>query len=184
MLSRAAMELGTGFEHLARCADLTGQDIDAAARSQAICAALLERLAEVSQPDSGAASLLALFAHLASPACTWVEGHLAVELFEEDDGVRVRVLEDLGNGMRERVLPTVILRVELAEIVTAAEDIPQRLGDLRLDRVSARCVLLLAAPEEDVPSSVFEISETCLSAPPPPAVAIDDLDRGWDDVAS
>lgn len=178
------MELVTGFEHLARCADLTGRDIDAAARSQATCAALLERLAEVSRPESGAASLLALFAHLASPACAWLEGHLAVELFEEDEGLRVRVLEDLGNGMRERVLPSVVLRAPLAEIVSAAEDIPERLGDLRMDNVSSRCVLLLGAPEEDAPSSVFEISETCLSVPPPPVATIDDLDRGWDELAN
>lgn len=173
-----------GFPHLARCADLTGLEIDAAARSQEVCAALLERLAEVSRPESGAASLLALFAQLGSPACTWLEGELAVELFEEDDGIRVRVLTDLGNGMRERILPPVLLRAPLAEILSAAEEVPERLGDLRLERVSSRCVLLLGAPEDDVPSSVFEISETCLSAPPPPIATMDDLDRGWDELAN
>lgn len=128
-------------------------------------------------------TLLRLFAGLASPACLWLEGDLAVELFEEDEGVRVRVLEEVGGGLRERVLPAVIFRLALSDVLSGIYDAPELLGDLRIERVSLRCALLLAAvaPEDEVPSSVFEISETCLSAPPPPVVSVEDLDRGWDD---
>lgn len=177
MLSRAAMaemaeESGYSFAHVARCADLSADDLEVAGRSQEACAALLARMAQVSAPGTGAAGVLWLFSSLASPLCTWLEGDLAVELFEEDDGLRVRVLEDLGH-LRECVLPPVTLRAPLEEIIEAAEDIPERLGALRLDRVSSRCVLLLAAREDET-FTAFEISETCLSS------GIEHLDRGWD----
>jgi hypothetical protein len=151
---------------------LTSEDLDAAARSQERCAELLVRLADVSQPGSGSANVLWVFSRIASTECTWLEGDLVVELFEEDDGLRVRVLEDVG-GLRERVLPPVTFRAPLSELVEAIEDIPERLGDLRMEVVSARCVLLLSSLEES-PLSAFEISETCLTS------SIEFLDRGWE----
>jgi hypothetical protein len=139
---------------------------------------MLERLAE----QADATTLLALFAQLGSPACSWLEGDLAVELFEEDEGVRVRVLEEVGGGLRERVLPTITLPMPLSAVLAEVYDTPELLGELRIERVSSRCaMLLLASEEEEVPSSLFEISETCLSIPPPPAASVEDLDRGWDD---
>jgi hypothetical protein len=139
---------------------------------------MLERLAE----QADVTTLLALFAQLGSPACLWLEGDLAVELFEEDDGVRVRVLEEVGGGLRERVLPTITLRMPLSAVLAEVYDTPELLGDLRIERVSSRCAMLLLASEEEAgPSSVFEISETCLSIPPPPIASTEDLDRGWDD---
>jgi hypothetical protein len=138
---------------------------------------MLERLSE----QGDVTTLLALFGQLASPSCHWLEGELAVELFEDDDGVRVRVLEEVGGGMRERVLPTITLRMPLSEVLAEVYETPELLGDLRIERVSSRCAMLLLAAEEEMPSSVFEISETCLSIPPPPIASIEDLDRGWDE---
>ena len=153
--------------------------IELAVRSQGYCAEMLERLAG----EGDITTLLALFAQIGSPACLWLEGDLAVELFEEDDGVRVRVLEEVGGGMRERVLPTITLRMPLSEVLAEVYETPELLGDLRIERVSSRCAMLLLGSEDEVvPSSAFEISETCLSIPPPPrAASLDDVDQGWDD---
>jgi hypothetical protein len=157
--------------------------IELAVRSQGYCAEMLERLAA----EGDITTLLALFAQIGSPSCLWLEGDLAVELFEEDvRSVRVRVLEEVGGGMRERVLPAITLQVPLSEVLAEVYETPELLGDLRIERVSSRCAMLvLGAEDEAVPSSVFEISETCLSVPPPPPVAsVEDLDRGWDEPLS
>lgn len=138
---------------------------------------MLERLAE----QGDVTTILALFAQLGSPACLWLEGDLAVELFEEDSGVRVRVLEEAGAGLRERILPTVTLRMPLGDVLTEIYETPELLGDLRIERVSSRCAMLVLGGDEAIPSSVFEISETCLSVPPPAVASIEDVDRGWDD---
>jgi hypothetical protein len=151
--------------------------IELAVQSPGYCAEMLERLAD----QGDVTTLLALFAQLGSPACLWLEGDLAVELFEDDDGLRVRVLEEAGAGLRERVLPTITLRLPLSEVLSEIYETPELLGDLRIERVSSRCAMLLIGGEEEVPSSVFEISETCLSVPPPPVTSPDDLDRGWDE---
>lgn len=141
---------------------------------------MLERLAE----QGDVTTLLALFSQLGSPHCLWLEGDLAVELFEEDDGVRVRVLEEVGGGMRERVLPAVTLRMSLSVVLAEVYETPELLGDLRVEPVSSRCaMLLLRSEEEELPSSIFEISETCLSVPPPPIASSEDVDRGWDELA-
>jgi hypothetical protein len=150
-----------------------------AVQSPGYCAEMLERLAE----QGDVTTLLALFAQIGSPSCLWLEGDLAVELFEEDDGLRVRVLEEVGGGMRERVLPTVTVRMPLSEVLSEVYETPELLCDLRIERVSSRCAMLLLGAEEEVPSSVFEISETCLSVPPPPAASIEELDRAWDEMS-
>jgi hypothetical protein len=137
-------------------------------------------LAELAEKGD-ATTLLALFARLASKECLWLEGDLAVELFEEEDGVRVRILEEVGGGLRERVLPTVTLRGALSDVLSEIYEAPELLGELRIERVSSRCAMLLLSTEEEVPSSLVEISETCLSVPPPPVESVEDVDRGWDD---
>ena len=141
---------------------------------------MLERLAGVGDITT----LLALFSQLGSPSCLWLEGDLAVELFEEDDGVRVRVLEEVGGGLRERVLPTITLRMPLSAVLAEVYETPELLGDLRVEPVSSRCAMLLLRSEDDeMPSSVFEISQTCLSIPPPPPASSELVDSGWDDLS-
>lgn len=153
--------------------------IELAVQSPGYCAEMLERLAE----QGDVTTLLALFAQLSSPSCLWLEGDLAVELYEEDEGVRVRVLEEVGGGMRERILKAVTFRMPLSEVLSEIYETPELLGDLRIERVSSRCAMLLLASEEEMPSSVFEISETCLSIPPPPPASAEELDRGWDELS-
>lgn len=161
-----------GFGHLQRLSDVSRVDVLTAVQSQAECAALLDRLAALSASDGadGSAVLVALFDQLAiAGGSGWLEGDLAVELFEEDDGTRVRVMSELGAGLREQVLPTVCLRARLADLTSGPEPVA-----LALEIVSSRCAMLLSA--EPVPTSTeFEISQTCLAIGPH-----EDVDAGWD----
>ncbi len=168
------------FGHLRACSDLGERDIDAATRSLDACAALLQRFAEVSAPRAGAPAILALFAHVGSPACTWREGALSVELFADGDETRVRVMEELAAGLLERVLPTVTLRAPLEELTGAIERFPAILADLRLMRPSLDCVWLVA--DEPAPASIpLEIDERSMSGIPPRQ---DDVGTTWDDALS
>jgi hypothetical protein len=141
---------------------LKARDLEAASRSQDQCAALLKRLSRAPSPGLSP-SLLTIFARLASPACRWLEGDVAIELFAEEDATRVRVLAELGAGQRERVLPAVTVPSILEDLTDIAERSPGLLGSLRLERVSSRCVLLVASSDEEAPMSCeFPISESCL----------------------
>jgi hypothetical protein len=166
-----------GFSHLGRLSDLTEGDVVAATVSQEECASLLSRLGQLAGPEDGravASILLTLFTRLAAVS-PWLEGDLAVELFEEDAGTRVRVMNELGGGLRERVLPAVTFRSSVAELSGAIADDLAVDDLLRLEAISSRCVLILAS--EPMPGSTdFEISQTCLT----PGAAPEDVDSGWD----
>lgn len=139
---------------------------------------MLARLAEVSAPSSGAAGILALFPHLA--LATWLDGPLAVELLADGDETRVRVMIELAAGLRERVLPTVMLRAPIEELTSALERFPALVADMRLEVVSPRCVWVFA--EESAPVSIpIELSERSISGIPDAHVDIDDA---WDEISA
>jgi len=174
--------MGTRYASLGRCIDVPEREVIAALVSRDECAALLERIASTTPPRSAIRALSTVLARLATPACAWLEGELAVELFEEDDGTKVRVMSEIGAGLRERVLPPITLEA-------AVEDVLGEIGRrhdvaplFRVERVSTRCALLLAYEEEEGPpaSTEFDISETSLAWAVPGA-SPDDVDSGWDD---
>lgn len=174
----------------ARASDLSERDALAALLSRDECAALLARIAGLPSDRSATRTLLALVGRLATPACTWLEGDLAVELFDDEAGTKVRIMSEIGAGLRERVLPAIALALPLAEVVAAFEKRRELTAVLRLERVSVRCVLLLASAEqeESAPMSTeFDISETSLTWPSAHAganlarVNLEDVDSGWDD---
>jgi len=159
--------------------DLSERDLIAALISRDECGAVLARIAANPSARSGSRALLALLGRLATPACTWLEGALAVELFEEDGGTKVRVMSEIGAGLRERVVPVVTVARPLAELVGAFEKRRELTAVLRLERISSRCAMLLAADEQLAPMSTqFDISETSLAWP---STAREDVDAGWDD---
>lgn len=168
MCYRPAMALGF--------VGLKARDLESASTSQDRCAHLLKRLARSPSPGLSA-SLLAVFARLASPSCRWLEGDVAIELFAEENVTRIRVLVELGGGQRERVLPPFTVPFALEEITEAAERTPELLGSLRLERVSSRCVLLVATDAPPV-SCGFSISDSCLAQLADSDVDIDEL--SWD----
>ena len=184
--------MATRYASIARCTDLPERDVIAALVSRDECAALLARIGAMGSPRSAARALAALVGRLATPACTWLEGALAIELFEEESGadvcVRVRVMSEIGGGLRERVLPVVELAQPLAELVAVLERRRDVMAMLHIEQVSARCALLLASDgrDESATSTSFDISETSLALGIVAAgsVTSDDVDSGWDDASS
>ena len=172
--------MATRYASLARCPDVPERDVIAALISREECAALLTRIADMPSAKTAARALLALIGRLATPACAWLEGDLAVELFEEEGATKVRIMSEIGAGLRERVLPVATIAQPVAELVVAFERRRELLTFLRLERVSVRCALLLASDEETSPASTeFDISETSLAWPSTGA-APEEVDSGWD----
>jgi hypothetical protein len=171
--------MATRYASPARCSELPERDLIAALISRDECALLLARIAAMPSPRATARALFGLLARLATPACTWLEGELAVELFEEEGGTKVRVLSESG-GFRERVLPIAILAQPLAELTASIANRGELAGLLRIEHVSARCVLLLASEENAPQSADFDISETSLAWATGPASTPEDVDAGWD----
>jgi hypothetical protein len=167
----------------ARVAEVSDRDVLAALMSRDACAALLARIAASAAARRRARALVALLSQVATPACTWREGDLAVELFEEEGATNVRVMSEIGAGLREQILPVVTIGQPLDQLVTAFESVHETGTVLRLERVSSRCALLLASDEECAPRSTgFEISETSLAWSFGSAGA-EDVDAGWDESA-
>jgi hypothetical protein len=160
-----------------RCSDLPERDVIAALLSRDECALLLARIALIPSARSASRALVALLGRLATPGCTWLEGELAIELFEHDaHETRVRVMSEVG-GLRERVVPTLVLAQPLEELVATFEKRRDAMTLLRIERVSSRCVLVLASEESAL--SHFDISETSLTRLVASA-AQEDVDAGWD----
>jgi hypothetical protein len=175
--------MATRYAPLARTTEFPEKDVIAALLSRDECASLLQRIAGDASARAAARALLALVGRLASPACTWLEGDLAVELFEEDAGMKVRVMSELGAGLRERVLPAVTIALSLDDLLVIFEKRRYLTALLRLERVSARCALLLASPPDAAPMSTdFDISETSLSFGGA-SYAAEEIDSGWDDAS-
>lgn len=130
------------FEHLSRCGDLAQADLEAASESRATCGELLARMAAIAAPDTGVAAVVSVFAALASAACDWIDGDLFIELADEDDVTTVRVMTDLGGGMREGLFKPFTLRAPLTEITAAIDRTPGLTGGLSVRKVSWRRIVL------------------------------------------
>lgn len=168
------------FAHLGACSDLSTRDLEDAMASHEACTALVRRFAEVSAPGTGAAAILAIFAHVGSDACAWREGDLAVEMLGAGDVTRVKIMIDAG-GLRERLLPTVVLDAPIEELVSALERFPAIVAELPVT-IGARCIHL--GEVDAMPASVpYEISERSISGIPA-APKAEDLDGSWDDALS
>lgn len=135
------------FVHLEICADLSAADLEKALGSRDLCAALLRRMSTISAPNTGVPAVVSVFAALASMACDWIDGDLAIELEERDDRTNVMVMTELGAGMRERLFQPFVLAAPLAEIATAIEQSPALVGCLVVRRVSWKRLHLVAAAE-------------------------------------
>jgi hypothetical protein len=171
----------TRYASLSRCSELPERDVIAALIAREEAAAILSRIAEMPPSARMSKAFLGLVGRLATPACAWLEGDLAVELFDEEGGTKVRVMSEIGAGLRERVLPIVVLAMPLADLVAAFEKRADLATFLRLERVSSRCVFILASEQESVPMSTeFDISETSLAFREAPK-APEEVDSGWDD---
>ena len=133
--------------HLEICADLSAADLEKALGSRDLCAALLRRMSTISAPNTGVPAVVSVFAALASMACDWIDGDLAIELEEREERTNVMVMTELGAGMRERLFQPFVLGAPLAEIASAIEHTPALVGGLVVKRVSWKRLHLVAAAE-------------------------------------
>jgi hypothetical protein len=124
--------------------------------------ALLEHLASIARPNQGAPKLLLVFARMATSACEWLDGDLRVELVGDGDVTVFELLTELGGGLRERALPSFVVKVPLQEFVHAVERVPKMLEPLHVRVKSDRRIVLATAFDEKGRSL------------PPPAVEIAD----------
>ena len=93
------------FDSIERCLDLQEEHIVSAMDGRAATRDLLTRLATVSQPNSGSAKALLVYARLATTACDWLDGDLAVDLVDDGGQTAIEAGTELGGGLRERLFP-------------------------------------------------------------------------------
>ncbi len=161
------------FGHITRCFDLRDTDIAAAMAGRDSARALLAHLSAVSAPDTGVAKVLLVFARMATTACEWLDGDLAVEITGEGASTRVDVATELGGGLRERVLPPIELAAPMDELIRAIERVPHMIAPLVVASKSKTRIVLAATAlvrKTSVPPPPIEISaESLFVRVPPPS---------------
>jgi hypothetical protein len=167
--------------HITRCLDLVEADIVSAIVDRERTQALLAHLAAISAPNTGAAKVLLVLARMATTACAWIDGDLAIDVVDLGRATRVELATELGGGLRERVFAPLIFPVPFEEFTRAIERVPHMIAPLRIGPKTPRRLGLLASavarrtshpppPIEIAPESLF----LRLDAPPLPAEPDDD----------
>jgi hypothetical protein len=125
-----------------RCIHLSKEEIVRAAQSSSGCRALLAHVAAIAKPHDGAPLLLLLFARLATIACDWLDGDLVIEMEATPPlTTRITIATELGEGMREKVFPTLDVGAPLHEFTRAVRRIPQMIEPLIVEIAPDRMVL-------------------------------------------
>jgi hypothetical protein len=157
-----------------RCIDLRREHVEAAMRSREECASLLKHLCAISRPSTGAPLVLLLFARMATPACVWLDGGLQVDAVAAGETTTFDVLEDLGVGMGERLLPRAVMNAPLPEFVRALRRIPAMASPLQIQASPTRLVLSLSSANRvhaSAPPHLTKARSSFLLTPPTPGVA-------------
>jgi hypothetical protein len=119
-------------------------------------------VAAIARPHDGAPLLLLLFARLATVACDWIDGDLVIELEAVPPiATRITIATELGEEMREKVLPSFDIGAPLDEFTRAVRRIPQMVEPLLVDITSERMTL--------------RASEHVRSSAVPPEIGIDEV---------
>jgi hypothetical protein len=161
------------FSHIGRCLDLTDRDFERAVSDKELCMALLDQIAKVATPSTGAPKLLLLFVRIMQQGCDWIDGTLRVELVGGDEITQLEVISEIG-ALRERIMPTITLRVPLVEFTRAVQRVPHMIEPLELVTSSKRRMVLVAVLDDRIDGSGPQIGESSLfrgsSIPQVPAV--------------
>lgn len=160
------------FEELSRPLNLMEADIVRAMESREATKELLDRLAAISRPDTGAAKSLLVLARMATTACEWLDGDLRVEIVGDADVSVFEVLEEMGMGMRERVFAPIPFDVPLAEFAAAVARVPRMIAPLSVIAKSERRLVLGATAEirkSTLPPAPLKISDESFFVPKAPA---------------
>jgi len=145
------------FALIARGFDLQSEHIADAIGTRERTRALLQRLADVSAPDTGIAKVLLVYARMATTACDWLDGGLLIDLTAGADFTVVDAYTELGGGLRERLFAPVRFKAPLSEFVRAIERVPHMIAPLASRSSTARRLAL---------SATEVVRRT--TAPPPP----------------
>jgi hypothetical protein len=157
--------MSDAFESIARCLDLQEGHIASAMEGRAETRDLLTHLAAVSSPNSGSAKALLVYARLATNACDWIDGDLAVDLVDDGGRTVVEASTELGGGMRERLFAPITFDTPLDEFARAITRVPHLIAPLSARSVTTRRIRL---------SALAMVRRT--TAPPPPiAIASESL---------
>jgi hypothetical protein len=152
----------------ARCIELQKAHVESGVRTREDCLALLEHLAYVAEPGTGAPMMLLVFARMATTACVWLDGDLRVELRRDRETVWVDVLTELGTSMRERVFPSLAVNAPLEEFLGAVKRVPQMIKPLTALKATADLLSLGATAyirRTSKPAPMIEISDVSLFDP-------------------
>ncbi|HEY3819474.1 MAG TPA: hypothetical protein VGL81_20030 [Polyangiaceae bacterium] len=167
--------------HIARCMDLNEADIAGAIVDREHTRALLVHLAARSAPNTGVAKALLVLARMATTACDWIDGDLAIELTEADGTTRIDVATELGGGLRERVFSPLVFQAPLEEFARAIERVGHMVAPLRIGGRTAQRIALGASEamrRTSMPPPPIEIaSESLFVRLGPPPVPKDRADE-------
>lgn len=168
------------FASINRCIDLGEEHVAAAVQARDETRALLEHLARVSAPNTGAAKVLILFARMATNACDWLDGDLRIEIVGDAEVSVVEVMCELGAGMRERVFPPVAIRAPLVEFLRAVERVPHLISPLAIAMKTGRRLVFCASEQvrlSTLPPQGIRIAEDSVLIPRAPASPSRDVDE-------
>ncbi len=195
------------YEHIVQCIDLQEEDIQGAIVSRDETWRLLQHLARVSAPMTGAPKALLLISRIGTTACDWLEGDLVIEIVGDEDACVVEIMTELGAGMRERTFPSLGFLASRAEFETSIERFPAVIHPLEVTNRERRRITLRVVAEQrrstrppppirlseraflgSTPSVLVKSApakgEDVVSTKRKPINELDDLnalDDGWDD---
>jgi hypothetical protein len=138
----------TDWASLRSCQDLTDAQIGEVIESRDDVRVLLEHLAAVARPGQGGPRVLLLFARLATPECDWLEGALQVVLKGDGQGTAIESYAEIGAGLRERVVPRVVLPVPVDEFLDVIARFPHLIAPLAVFEASGSHAVLGAHEAE------------------------------------
>lgn len=165
-----------------QCREITEAHIAEAIETRDDTRALLEHAASISAPRQGGSRILLIFARIASSGSDWLDGALRVEVRAVAEGSLVDVYAEIGAGLRERVLPSVTMRVPIEEFLAAIKRVPQAIAPLSVVEPAAGSLVHLVLRAGEVPKTDAvereareERSEPLVRLPNPKPLSLGDL---------
>ena len=136
---------------------------------------LLDRLARVSAPNTGVAKVLLVYARLATTACEWIDGDLAIDLVDDRGGTRIEASTELGGGLRERLLAPLRFEAPLAEFSRAITRVPHMIAPLEVCALTPGRIRLSATAivrRTTIPPPFVAIAAESLFVFAPPGIRV------------
>lgn len=168
------------FEELKSCAELTNAHAEQAVSSGEAFRAFFAWAARVARPGEGAPKVLMAISRLLR--AEWIEGWPRSEIRGDDTATTVSVVADMGMGIREKVVPDLLLPVPFEEFVRAVKLAPQLLGPMRVRHEEDALFLSpIPAADESAPGSAEAIridDRSLLAQERPTVTSLALADRG------